>query len=267
LKPGAIILVVYSHNLSTGKPVGSWLPTPLRRWYAEKYQALSINHWPRRLSRFYPALLGSMARSLEQLNRDATDLPKKMSEITHYDEFTDGPVIKVFVRRLRDQPVVDAIKEALYSTVLYTGGGIVPSAILSLPNVRVLHTHPRHLPHVRGADGVLWSTLVRGRPGASCFFMAESIDTGPIIAAQDFPAPTFNLPKGMERPDDYVLYQALFSYYDPLLRAEMLVKPLQRFQDISEAPVTEQYQSSGVTYHFMHPKVRREALGRLLISG
>jgi len=265
LWPGAMILMVYSHRPGSKTALGRWLPGSIRRWYAEKHQELSHNYWPRQLKKTCPALFDSMIEPLRAITDDPAGLLEQMLGKFEYDGFVDCKFTKVFLKDWRDEALIKAIEAAPYPTVLYTGGGIVPASILSLPGIRVLHAHPGHLPDVRGADGVLWSTLVRGCPGASCFFFAEAIDTGPIITAQDFPPVTFRMPEGTERPDDETLYRALFSYYDPILRAEMLVKVLERFADAGELPAQEQDTSVGVTYHFMHPALRREALNKLFV--
>ncbi len=70
----------------------------------------------------------------------------------------------------------------------------------------------------------------------------------------------------MLRPDDKTLYRAVFSYYDPILRAEALIKTLGQSIDLPKLPGKNQDHSLGVTYHFMHPLVYGEALSRLFIS-
>jgi hypothetical protein len=266
LQPGAIILMVYSHKPGEKNPVGRCLPKIFRPWYAEKHQELSHNYWPRQLKRTHPILFDSRVESLKQLTDDPADLLTQMLGKFDYSRSFEKAVRKVYLRSLKDQVLIESIKDSPYPTVLFTGGGIVPSEILSLKGIRILHTHPGHVPHVRGADGILWSTLVRGNPGASCFFFDETIDTGPVIAAQDFPEIKFHLTEGMTTPDDQTLYRMVFSYYDPILRAEMLVNTLERLGDVSELSAQDQDFFSGVTYHFMHPTVRREALSSLFES-
>ena len=60
------------------------------------------------------------------------------------------------------------------------------------------------------------------------------------------------------------LYRALFSFIDPLIRAELLVADvLEPADDLGALPATPQDLSTGITYHFMHPIVRSRALGEL----
>jgi hypothetical protein len=114
---------------------------------------------------------------------------------------------------------------------------------------------------VRGADGLLWSTLVRRRPAVSCFYMAPGLDTGDVIDTQEFSPIRFE-PAG-DLPDDATLYRVLYAYVDPLLRAALLMRLLDAAGDPWNLPTRAQNTEAGVTYHFMHPAVRRTALEQI----
>jgi hypothetical protein len=260
LRPEAILLMVHSRHPTTKSPLGRRLPIPLRRWYCERYQEAAFNFWPRRLSKTDPALVDAVAGQLEEFLERPDELIREMLGRFRYDDYALR-VDRVMVGGLRDPSLERAIKSLAPKIVLYTGGGIVPPSLISCSDTRFIHVHAGHLPHVRGADGVLWSTLVRGQPGASCFFMGEALDTGPVLRAQDYPAPTFKI-TGV-RPDDQTLYRALYSYYDPLLRADLLRQVVQANIDVSNSPTVSQDPSAGVTYNFMHDAVRRKALSQL----
>ena len=184
-----------------------------------------------------------------------------------YESYADR-VDKVIVSGLGDPALAKALEasEGSPTAVLFTGGGIVPPSLLDAAGVRLLHLHPGHLPNVRGADGLLWSLLLRGRPGMSCFYMAKGIDTGELIAAGDLPELAVPL-SSRKRPDDEHLYQMIFSFIDPLLRAEFLVKRiLETHTDLAAIPAQPQEIERGVTYHFIHPALRRVALQRLFVG-
>ena len=71
------------------------------------------------------------------------------------------------------------------------------------------------------------------------------------------------LPAGATYDDD-TLYRALFSFIDPLIRAELLVADvLGPATDVDDLAGTPQRLDVGVTYHFMHPTVRGRALRKL----
>jgi hypothetical protein len=174
--------------------------------------------------------------------------------------------VRVAVEGYGDPRLAEALKRLGGGIALFTGGGILRPILLDLPGWRFIHVHPGRLPHVRGADGLLWSILLRGRPGCSAFFMARGIDEGEVIAAGDLDPFRFAI-GGRPRPDDATLYRALFSFCDPLLRAEFLVSSvLGEGKDAGQLEASPQDLATGRTYHFLHPKVRAKALARLFVS-
>lgn len=258
LRPAAALVMAYTQK-PDGRPAGGrLLPPRLRLAYLRKQREVAENFWPRQLRRAQPDLYALMTRTIgDGLGVDGATFEAVLGRFD-YARYVDR-VIPVLVRGLDDPVLCQAVADLEHRTLLFTGGGIVPATLLSLTGVRILHVHPGRLPHVRGADGLLWSTLVRGRPGASCFYMAAGIDTGAMVTSCDFRPLAFPLPPG-RRPDDLTLYRALFSYYDPLLRTTALVDTLRAGGDCGRLASTAQDEGRGVTYHFMHPMLRREAL-------
>ncbi|MFQ5916309.1 MAG: formyltransferase family protein [Candidatus Binatia bacterium] len=265
LKPQRILLIVQSHHPVTKKPIGGWLPGTIRMRYTEKYQEYIQNYWPVRIKASYPYLVDAMVKEINQICGDPTGLITEMLGDFKYESYADQ-IERTLVQDLRDRTLVNAFTNMGPETVLFTGGGILPSILLDIPGLKFLHVHPGYLPYVRGADGLLWSTLVRGRPGVSCFYMASGLDTGDIIAREDFPPLSFDI-SAHKRPDDQTLYRTIFAFYDPLLRAEMLVtKVLSQENELSTLPAISQDLSKGITYHFMHRMLRRKALEHIFIS-
>ena len=189
-----------------------------------------------------------------------------------YDEMYDGfsyaryakHVERVPAASYRAPAVIDVLRRHSPGTVLFTGGGIVPAAIFNIPGLRLIHVHTGFLPHVRGADVLLWSLLARGRAGVSAFFMSPGLDDGDVLCARELDLPPVVLAAG-PRPDDDTLYRAMFSFIDPLLRAELLVRDVLEPAegDLARLEPRPQDLATGVTYHFMHRFVRTRAL-RLL---
>ncbi len=91
--------------------------------------------------------------------------------------------------------------------------------------------------------------------------MAPGLDTGDVIDTQEF-APIRFEPAG-DLPDDATLYRVLYAYVDPLLRAALLMRLLDTAGDLWNLPTRAQNTEAGVTYHFMHPAVRRTALEQI----
>ncbi|MBI3928072.1 MAG: hypothetical protein HY319_21190 [Armatimonadetes bacterium] len=248
-----ILLLVSSRHPATGKPIASWLPRALRRMVAEMVGSQSQNYWPVTLRRTQPQLVQSITAGMKEVCPDCGPLLEEMYGSFRWEDH--GPVERLLVDGLAG--AAPSLQEG--ERVLYTGGGIVPAALVR--RASLVHVHPGHLPHVRGADGLLWSTLVRGRPGMSCFVMTEGIDTGDLLAAADLPLLEFPL-RGA-RPDDAALYRSLFSFCDPVLRAEFLITRILPGDGADPQP---QDAGQGTTYHFMHPALRERVL-RTLFPG
>ena len=219
--------------------------------------------WPRQIRRQHPKLYSAIAEGLSSLIDEPREKLDTMTSAFRWEHYSDI-VDRAMVRNYSDPAVLRSIENAPSGPVLFTGGGIIPSALIG-SGARFLHVHPGKLPHIRGADGLLWSTLVRGRPGAACFYMNVGIDTGEIIETVDLPAIAFEISR-IDRPDDQTLYRSLFSFYDPLLRAKLFSDFLTsndgKLPDSGEA----QSEEEGITYHFMHDGLRKRALQRIFIN-
>lgn len=151
-------------------------------------------------------------------------------------------------------------------TWLYTDGGRVGDNLLSHPSFKMLHIHPGVVPWVKGSDGMLWSTLVRGRPGMSCFYMNAGIDTGDIIATREFELPRLSRLRDLRGVPLDLLYRALLHAYDPHLRASTLLEVVQGHSrgELSRLPCRPQSPEEGRTFFWMHEALKRVAVRRLL---
>lgn len=265
-RPERIVLLISSVHPATRKPVTPWLPMAMRRWFAGRVQEMSANAWPRRIRATHPYLVKACAEALEPVLGDAAGHVQEIGGKFVYETYSDR-VDRVFATGLSDPALAQTLKTLAPSTVLYTGGGIVRRILLDIDGLNFLHIHPGHLPDIRGGDGLLWSILLRGRPGASCFFMDNGIDTGDLLLAHDFEPVEIELGEN-PRPDDPTLYRALFSFVDPLYRAALLVHQVLALGDVPlDYPATPQDKSAGVTYHFLHDRLRAEGLRRLFVGG
>jgi hypothetical protein len=242
----------------------SWLPQAVMDVYRERRALDTHLYWPRWLRQCCDYLYREMITKVGAafaLREELFDEALEGRDFSHYCD----DVRTVSADGFNDPGLSSALADLDPGEILFTGGGIVPAALLSDSARPWLHVHPGFLPHVRGADGVLWSALVRHRAGASCFHMAAGIDLGPVLAAREFDLPLFSLPKS-HRPDDAMLYRALFSFYDPYLRASLLLDHLcsrKERQGWTAPKPVPQNPNAGVTYHFMHPLLRQRALGML----
>lgn len=258
-----VLHLVRDRHRATGRPIGRWLPSGLRLGYARWVGELTELHWPRRIRTRHPQLVHAIGRALATVVPDPRAAIEALTGSFDYGAFADH-YDRVLVRDLRDERLVEAFTHNGPSTVLFTGGGIVPKSLLTIPGVRFLHVHPGHLPAVRGADGLLWSVWLRGRPGLSAFFMDAGIDTGDLIEASDESPFRVTLPPGDFDAD--TLYRSVFATIDPLLRARFLsdrIVGLDPPPDLRDLPAQPQLTKGGCTFHFLHPRLRERALARL----
>jgi len=242
----------------------TWLPRLLVDAHRLRRAVDQGLHWPRWLRRYESDLYREMVEKVGA----AFGLPQEV-----FGEALDGPELAsdaanvecIAVESLKDRALSQRLSALPPGEILYSGGGIVPPALLNDPVRPFLHVHPGFLPHVRGADGLLWSLLVRQRLGASCFHMTAGIDLGPVLAAREFAPLTFAFPR-RTTVDEAMLHRALFSFYDPYLRAKTLIDHLRSRPAGGAWPTAvPQDPALGTTYHFMHPALRHRVL-RLLFK-
>ncbi len=256
VRPRAIVRMI-----PRAGPLGRILPRGPRAAGLARRRERAANHWPRALAAEHPGLAAEMTARIEtafELEpgflaaiRSGADLDRYCPDVrpAELDGFKDPAFL----------PLLGGLPPGL---VLFTGGGILPAAVFGAEHLRLLHVHPGFLPHVRGADGILWSTLVRGRPGASAFIMEPGLDTGDLAAALETEPLSFDVPAG-ETPDDLTLYRMVFSYYDPVIRAHALRQVLPALEAPDTLAARPQDPAAGQTYHFMEPRTRRRALGAI----
>lgn len=264
--PERIVLMVSPRHPGTARPMGRWLPLPgwrlrYRRWA----QDVLLNQWSRVIRNRLPELHDEIRRRAQSEWGVPASVVDRLTDAPDWSRHGPAPE-PVLADGLGDGRLVRALEEdADKRVVLFTGGGLVPASLLSLPGLRMLHIHPGWLPQVRGADGLLWSLLVRGQPGASAFYMDPGLDTGDIVARAEY-APLALDQRWLKTLDTATLYRVVFAFIDPLVRARLLAGILEKGQPLNALPVMPQSSGQGVVYHFMHPVLQQQALARLFLS-
>jgi hypothetical protein len=259
LKPRKIVHLVSSVDIATGKPILPWLPASLRKPMAAGMQRSRIFHWPNAIAKRYPddvsAIVGSVADNFgfaeETLQGAQVNKP-----LIEYSPSVDT----LLVRNLKDEALLEFLQGQADREFLFTGGGIVPQSLLDIPGSRYIHAHPGFLPDIRGADGLLWSVLTRGRPSASAFYMAPGIDTGDILTARWLPG--IDVPINAD-VDTRTRYRMAYAFVDPWVRCCVLRGVLQSHTEFGRISAIDQNEKEGCTYHFMHDHLRALALNRL----
>lgn len=261
LKPQKIVQLVAAKDIATKKPVGKWLPRAMRTSYAANIQRSKIHYWPNQLRRSATGLIeqavGEVAAKFA-FARPVIDDANALAPLAAYSDRVET----LLIDSLGDRVLHAYLAQEPPGAVLFTGGGIVPRSLLSLPHLRFLHIHPGFLPDIRGADCTLWSTLIAGRPSASCFYMSPGIDTGDVIARRWLPAIALDGPP--DTHDVQTVYRAVYSFVDPWVRAFVLRVLLQaKPADFCVLNSFRQDLDEGQTYHFMHSRLKAAAFEKL----
>jgi len=150
---------------------------------------------------------------------------------------------------INSSEVVENLKKRHEKFFIYSGpgGAILKKEILNIGK-KFLHIHPGRLPAFRGSTTIYYQILAESQCGVSAIILDEKIDTGPIIASENYP-----LPQNIDL--DYE--------YDPMIRADLLIKVIDQFVKRGEFSVKHQSQEAGETYYIMHPLLRHIVKMRL----
>ena len=94
--------------------------------------------------------------------------------------------------------------------LLQAGAGILKKEVIGLPKIGIINSHPGILPKYRGSMAVEWSIFNDDPVGATCHFVDEGIDTGPIICSQ-----RMRITRGMDYHD--VRFKAFSHQMDVMI--------------------------------------------------
>ncbi|MBI5147722.1 MAG: hypothetical protein HZA37_01040 [Parcubacteria group bacterium] len=141
-----------------------------------------------------------------------------------------------------------ALLEHAPDLILLDGSAIIKKQIFSIARIGTLNAHPGLLPEYRGVDSVRWS-IYHGNPvGATCHFIDEGLDTGPIILREEV---------------SYAAGEPLLSIRVRVMRicAKLMVEALQGLSSGVLRPVPQPKEGG---YYSWAPKEVQEAVDRKL---
>lgn len=90
-----------------------------------------------------------------------------------------------FVKNINKKNSLDLISDLQPDLILQGGCGIIKKDLMSRPTIGILNSHPGILPKYRGCMAVEWAIHNDDPLGATCHFIDEGIDTGPIVLANE----------------------------------------------------------------------------------
>lgn len=256
-----IVLLIQETHPATGKQVGRWLPVDSwRTAWAEQVQETSLNYWPRYICSKLPDLFEEITNECASRWGFDPTLYEGILAPANWEKYTEQ-VERVRISGFMDPRFHAALSEVAPMTMLFTGGGLLPAEVFNINGMKFLHVHPGMLPDVRGADGMLWSLVVKGQLGATCFFLDARLDAGDILEVREFEIPSFRS-SWIEEMDSRMLYRSIFSFVDPVMRGLTLLSVVES-GDLDELAGFPQDESEGVTFHFMHPRLANIVMQRL----
>ena len=196
-------------------------------------QRKKIHYWANHLSRKYPNTINSIFNALMEnfgfCQKSMSNANKNISLENYTENYTDC-VESLLIDGLKDRSLFNKLSNEA-GMILYTGGGIVPESLLSIPQIKFLHIHPGYLPNIRGADCALWSYLLTGHFSASCFYLAEGIDVGDVLLALWLPKLKLHI--NSKNIDLKEQYRMMYAFIDPWIRSFVLREFLQSHDDLS----------------------------------
>lgn len=141
------------------------------------------------------------------------------------------------VKNIRSRPEI-------YFIYSGPGGAILRDEVLSLGK-KFIHVHPGQVPGFKGSTTIYYQILTEGHCSASAIFMEKKIDSGPLLAVQDFPCP------GRSEDWDYD--------YDPRIRSEVLLKLIKDYAKTGTFREMKKEELKSETYYIAHPVIRHIA--------
>jgi len=234
---------------------------------SQRIKSLLGNRVSSMLVRMYRTLAGLGESShwlrLVALMNARFDNPVSFTGRFNYSLYTKE-IESVVATGFDDPDLIKAVSRSAIKTLLYTGGGMVRKKILALPDINIIHIHPGIVPEIRGADGLLWSTLIRQKIGYSGFFMSSGIDSGDVVIRCEYKLPVFSKRDYLTEFTHSDLYKALLFAYDAHMRSETLLRLLRQSEErkssLADIPSEPQNITEGRVYFFMHKSLRDAAL-------
>jgi folate-dependent phosphoribosylglycinamide formyltransferase PurN len=173
---------------------------------------------------------------------------RTLKELAHHNRIPLLTVGEINSRRAEQ-----SLRAARPDVIAFTGGGLIRSALLTIPRLGILNCHMGILPGLRGMDVVEWAVLEAGeespRIGLTLHLMDRGVDTGPILLHHHLDL----------RLGDTL--EAVRQRLEPAM-VRLMMQGICGLRDGSITPRT-QSEAAGRQYYVMHPRLHAAASARL----
>jgi len=252
LKPRRIVRLVLDRDTYTGKKHLKYFPRSVQIRYSKLSHFQRMTHWKRVLARKYPTVIRDVHASISEFFNIPLNSIENAQKFIHLDKYCDD-VDDLVIANVKDVRLQEYLESATSQNYIFTGGGILPKEIFNLPHLNLLHIHPGYLPDIRGADGLLWSSIILGAPSVSSFVMDAGLDTGRLLHTEILP--TLPLQVSTKHMTAKMKYRLIYSSVDPWIRAHGLIQTLEKTHSFRNIQGVNQNITHGTEFHFMHPSL------------
>lgn len=255
IKPERIINIISSVDLVSKKKIGKYLPEFLKKLIAILSQRTKIHYWSNFIIKNYPELYENILNTVQtafSFNKKTILDSHKLKNLSIYSKQVD----QVLIENLNDKKLYEYLENTENTNILFTGGGMLPETLLTMKKHKYIHIHPGYLPQIRGADCFLWSTLLKGKPSVSCFYMSSKIDMGEIILAKWLPKFTLRIP--LNKYALKIIYRSVYAFVDPWVRSYGLRELIYKNKNFDKLNTKPQTELDGITFHFMHSQLQKK---------
>jgi methionyl-tRNA formyltransferase len=177
----------------------------------------------------------------------ATDLFDNLTPLAEAARKAGVEVVEIAAGDVNAPHAVAALTACPQRVVIFSGPpGALVKAPLFATGKTFLHAHPGRLPRYRGSTTMYYSLLAEGRIWVTAFILAPEIDRGPVIEVME-----------ADLPDDPTTLDHVF---DPVIRARLMVRVLERYLKTGAFQVTDQGKGEEPAYFVIHPVLKHIAM-------
>jgi folate-dependent phosphoribosylglycinamide formyltransferase PurN len=214
-------------------------------WSFHRFRAELRRDGPRLLGKIRTKLvLGESALS-ESDDKNTTEVERYAGDDL-YEMARRHEIPFISAPDLNDTRVENKLANIAPHLIVFTGGGLIRSNILSIPSLGIMNCHSGILPRYRGMDVVEWPLLEgdaeQTQIGLTLHYMDRGVDTGPLLLQHHETL----------RAGDTI--EAIRARLEPRM-IELVLKGIRGLKSDTLEP-TPQMVDEGKQYYVMHPRLK-----------